>query len=164
LLKSNFNDHFKNLKMVNLFQGISGSPAERAYVENVATIIKPGGHLLVLCGNSNDPSNAQGQRGPSAVSEEDITSAFCEDGGGVNSRNDDASPLFELVSLEQGVFDPTNHYGASPPMCWEVLLRRTLQTPRGLANLPQNELEQAGYKRDVAGYPRPPPGVSGYVQ
>ena len=119
----------------------------------------------MICGNNTDPTNAQGERGPSVVSEDDIMCAFCGEGGGANSRNDaSTSPLFELIALEASVFDGTPAYGESPPMCWEVLLRRTLQTPRGLADLPQDEEQQHQFRTDVAGYPRPPPGVSGYVR
>ena len=134
--------------------GIAGSPEEKAYVANVATILKPGGHMLVVCGNNTDPTNLHGERGPPVVSEDDIISAFC------NGHE----PLFELISLETAAFDPTPVFGDSPPLCWNVVLRRTLETPRGLADLPTDEQDQQNFHTDVAGYPRPPAGVSGYVR
>ena len=110
------------------------SSEAKAYVANVADILlRPSsgsgnptaaasagvGLFLLVCGNANDKSNdAAGRRGPNAVTEEEIRSAW--EGPG----------LFEILEMREGRFDKTKHYGREPPLCWEVVMRVVRPAPK----------------------------------
>ena len=90
----------------------SGSDEERQYLQQACRLLKPGGHMLVVCGNSDDATNEAGSRGPSVVSAAEIQTAF-------------GTPCMRIVSMNAGQFDPTPAYGSTPPRCWVVELERT---------------------------------------
>ena len=86
----------------------SGSQEERQYLQQACRLLKPGGHMLVVCGNSDDSDS------DCAVSEAQIQIAFGE------------TPCMHIVSMHADQFDPTPAYGSTPPRCWIVELERTL--------------------------------------
>ena len=89
----------------------SGSDEERQYLQQACRLLKPGGHMLVVCGNSDDSDCVPDE---TTVSEAQIQIAFGE------------TPCMRIVSMHADQFDPTPAYGSTPPRCWIVELERTL--------------------------------------
>ena len=84
---------------------------EVAAVQGIASVLVPGGLVLVLTGNDKEP-----EVGPAVLSRQDLEAAFVSSG------------LFELVSIEEGRFDPTPHYETLKqcPLCWVALFKKRL--------------------------------------
>lgn len=82
---------------------------EVAAVQAMASLLAPGGILLCLTGNAEEP-----EVGPVVLTRAEITHAF------------EGSGLFEIVSLKAGRFDPTPVYETLErlPLCWELIARR----------------------------------------
>ena len=80
---------------------------EKAAVEAIASLLKAGGILLVITGNSNEP-----EAGPAVLSRAELESAF--------------SGLFETLDISEDRFDHTPHYGTLPrrPLAWVGVFRR----------------------------------------
>lgn len=80
-----------------------------AAVASISALLKPGGLLLCLTGNDNEP-----EVGPAVLSRKQITDAF------------ELSGKFDILSLKEGRFDPTPAYKklSKLPLCWELLARR----------------------------------------
>jgi cyclopropane fatty-acyl-phospholipid synthase-like methyltransferase len=68
-----WNERFDNLIDSGLFHVFSDDDRKR-YVEGLATVLKPGGHVFLLCFSDEEP----GTEGPRRVSKKELHDAFAE--------------------------------------------------------------------------------------
>ena len=68
---------FDNVIDSGLFH-VFGDDDRRRYVEGLASVLKPGGRLFLLCFSDAEP----GEQGPRRVSRQEIEDAFCRGLGG----------------------------------------------------------------------------------
>jgi cyclopropane fatty-acyl-phospholipid synthase-like methyltransferase len=103
-------ERFDNVIDSGLFHGFSDEDRRR-YVEGVATVLKPGGRLFLLCVSDEEP----GTHGPRRVSRKELHDAFAE-GGVIESieptRGEVRPDLKDLTFSEGG------------PRAWFVVVRR----------------------------------------
>jgi SAM-dependent methyltransferase len=73
LTLKDWTERFDNVIDSGLFHVFSDDDRRR-YVEGLATVVKPGGRLFLLCFSDEEP----GEQGPKRVSEKEIRDAFAE--------------------------------------------------------------------------------------
>ena len=86
---------------------------EAAAVVSVARLLRPGGLLLCMVGNANEPEVS-----PAVLSQEELQAAFVSSSGG----------LFRMLECREDRFDPTPAYSLLPlgcPLAWVALFERT---------------------------------------
>jgi cyclopropane fatty-acyl-phospholipid synthase-like methyltransferase len=74
LVKDAWTERFDNVIDSGLFYVFSDDDRRR-YVEGLATILKPGGRLFLMCSSDEEP----GTQGPRRVSKKEIQDAFAKD-------------------------------------------------------------------------------------
>jgi SAM-dependent methyltransferase len=100
---------FDNALDCGLFHGFADDDRQR-YVAALATAIKPGGHLFLLCFSDQEP----GTEGPRRVSQAELRAAFAT-GWTIESI---AAFRFDVVSDYQPRFSPGG------PKAWLAVIRR----------------------------------------
>lgn len=96
----------------NASSGPFGLAARRRYVDGLATVLKPGGRLFLLCFSDAEP----GDQGPSRVSRKEIEEAFDEG--------------WVIESIEPSRYevrpDPKDiSFGNGGPKAWFVVARKS---------------------------------------
>lgn len=86
---------------------------EAKAVEAVANMLRPGGLLLVLTGNANEPEIS-----PAVLTKAELVDAFTAEG------------MFTVLDVQEGRFDSTPDYDKLPhlPLAWIGLFRRRTAT------------------------------------
>jgi cyclopropane fatty-acyl-phospholipid synthase-like methyltransferase len=86
----------------------------RRYVEGLATVLRPGGRLFLLCFSDEEP----GEQGPRRVSKKDLYVAFAE-GWSIESIE---PTRYEVRPDVKGLT-----FSEGGPMAWLVVVRRQCQ-------------------------------------
>jgi cyclopropane fatty-acyl-phospholipid synthase-like methyltransferase len=110
LTLKDWTERFDNVIDSGLFHVFSDEDRLR-YVEGLATILKPGGRLFLMCFSDEEP----GTQGPRRVSKKELHAAFAE-GWSIESiepRQVEVRPDLKDVSFSEG-----------GPMAWFVVVRR----------------------------------------
>lgn len=94
---------------------LTGQIDEKKIVESMASVLKPGGYLLILTGNAKEPVVP----GPEVLTEEELQNAFKDH--------------FDLVWIKETRFDPSPHRTdlATPPLAWCALFKKKQQDSLG---------------------------------
>ncbi len=111
LTLKDWTERFDNVIDSGLFH-VFNDDDRRRYVEGLATVLKPGGRLFLLCFSDEEP----GTQGPRRVSKEELHDAFAE-GWSIESiepsRHEVRADQNELTVNEDG------------PKAWFVVVKRT---------------------------------------
>ena len=104
-------EFFDNVIESGLFHDVNDDDRRR-YVEGLATVIKPGGRLFLLCFSDEEP----GTQGPRRVSRQEIESAFAD---GWQDESIEPSRFEVRPDLKDLVFS------AGGPKAWFAVVRRS---------------------------------------
>jgi cyclopropane fatty-acyl-phospholipid synthase-like methyltransferase len=110
LMLKDLTERFDNVIDSGLFHVFSDEDRRR-YVEGLATVLKPGGRLFLMCFSDEEP----GEQGPRRVSKNELVAAFAE-GWSIESiepTRAEVRPDFKDVQFSEG-----------GPKAWFVVVRR----------------------------------------
>lgn len=110
LTLKDWSERFDNILDSGLFHVFSDNDRRR-YVEGLATVLKPGGRLFLLCFSDAEPGN----QGPRRVSRKEIEDAFAE--GWVVER-------IEATRFEVRPDLKDFHFSDGGPKAWFVVVKR----------------------------------------
>ena len=108
------------------YHALRGADGSRAaeIASILAALLEPGGRLLVVAGNANEP--ARTVPGPSLLTREELvdpfTTACARSARG--GETESCLPL-RLVSCRETRFDATRHYGQQGPLAWVAIFERS---------------------------------------
>jgi SAM-dependent methyltransferase len=105
-----WNERFDNVTDSGLFH-VFNDDDRRRHVEGLATVLKPGGRLFLMCFNDEEP----GEQGPRRVSKKDLHAAFA-DGWSIESiepTRAEVRPDLKDLSFSEG-----------GPRAWFAVIRR----------------------------------------
>jgi ubiquinone/menaquinone biosynthesis C-methylase UbiE len=106
-----WSERFDNATDSGLFHCFSDDD-RKTYVEGLATVLKPGGHVLLMCFSDAEP----GTDGPRRISERELRAAFADG--------------WEIESLEPSQFETRPNlkdftFSPGGPKTWFAIIRRT---------------------------------------
>ena len=110
LTLKDWTERFDNVIDSGLFH-VFGDEDRRRYVEGLATVVKPGGRLFLLCFSDEEP----GEQGPRRVSRQEIENAFTK-GWSIESIGP--------VQLEVRPDPKDVTFSEGGPKAWFVVVRR----------------------------------------
>src|SRR5207248_3430703 len=110
LTLKNWSERFDSVIDSGLFHVFSDDDRRR-YVEGLATVVKPGGRLFLLCFSDDEP----GDQGPRRVSRKEIEAAFVQ---GWKVEAIEPTKFEVRPDLKEIMF------GEGGPKAWFVVLRR----------------------------------------
>jgi cyclopropane fatty-acyl-phospholipid synthase-like methyltransferase len=107
---SQWSERFDNVIDSGLFHVFSDSDRKK-YVEGLATVLRPGGRLFLLCFSDEEP----GDQGPRRISKKDLNDAFAK---GWNLES--VQPIHVEVRPDLKDF----HFSPGGPKAWFAVIRR----------------------------------------